>query len=365
MPLILVIATGVQFWAGADIYRAAWAAAKHRTTNMNTLVALGTGVAYGYSAFVTLWPALAQTWGLPLHVYFETALIVVALVLMGRWLELKAKKRTAASIKALVGLAPKTARVLRDGDRGRRAPRPGRRRRPRPGPARREGPRRRHRRRRLVLGRRVDAHRREPSRSSKRAGDAGHRRHLEPHRHPGRRADRRRRRQHAGPDRPPRRGRPGLQGPDAATRRPGRRRGSCPVVLARRRRPRSPAGRCSARHGPPGAGHRHHRRRPDHRLPVRPRPGDPDRRHGRHRPAPPSSASSSATAKRSRPHTGSPPSSWTRPAPSPTAARPSPRVTPARRLDRPTSCWPWSPPPRSAASTRSARPSSPPPATAA
>ena len=56
MPLILVIATGVQLWAGADIYRQAWTAAKHRATTMDTLVALGTGVAYGYSAFVTLWP---------------------------------------------------------------------------------------------------------------------------------------------------------------------------------------------------------------------------------------------------------------------------------------------------------------------
>jgi P-type Cu+ transporter len=114
MPLILVIATAVQLWAGADIYRLAWAAARNRSTTMNTLVALGTGVAYGYSAFVTLWPAQAQNWGLPLHLYFETALIVVALVLMGRWLELKAKKRTAASIRSLVRLAPSTARVLRE-----------------------------------------------------------------------------------------------------------------------------------------------------------------------------------------------------------------------------------------------------------
>ena len=74
---------------------------------MNTLVALGTGVAYGYSAFVTLWPGQAQAWGLPLHLYFETALVVVALVLMGRWLELKAKKRTAASMRTLVALAPR------------------------------------------------------------------------------------------------------------------------------------------------------------------------------------------------------------------------------------------------------------------
>jgi Cu+-exporting ATPase len=115
MPLIFVIATTVQFWAGADIYRAAWAAAKHRTTNMNTLVALGTGVSYAYSTFVTLWPGLAEKWRLPLHVYFETSLVIIALVLMGRWLEQRARRRTADAIKALVGLAPKTARVLRDG----------------------------------------------------------------------------------------------------------------------------------------------------------------------------------------------------------------------------------------------------------
>src|SRR3954465_13975157 len=115
MPAILVVATVVQFWAGRDIYRAAWAAAKHRSTNMNTLVALGTGVAYGYSAFVTLWPAAAERWGLPLHVYFETSLVILALVLAGRWMEGRAKKRTASAITALVGLAPRTARVLRDG----------------------------------------------------------------------------------------------------------------------------------------------------------------------------------------------------------------------------------------------------------
>jgi Cu+-exporting ATPase len=113
MPLIFVVASITQLWAGAEIYRAAWGTAKHGGTSMNTLVALGTGVAYGYSAFVTLWPGLAERWGLPLHVYFETALVVIALVLMGRWLELRAKKRTADSIKALVGLTPPTARVLR------------------------------------------------------------------------------------------------------------------------------------------------------------------------------------------------------------------------------------------------------------
>ncbi|MFP5345847.1 MAG: heavy metal translocating P-type ATPase [Actinomycetes bacterium] len=115
MPALLVVSTFVQVWAGGVFYRAAWAAARHGATNMNTLVALGTGVAYGYSAFVTLWPAAAERWGLPLHVYFETALVIIGLILLGRWMEGRAKKRTAEAITALVALAPKTARVLRDG----------------------------------------------------------------------------------------------------------------------------------------------------------------------------------------------------------------------------------------------------------
>ena len=115
MPVIFVVATTVQWWAGKDLYASAWAAAKHRTTNMTTLVALGTGVAWGYSTFVTLWPALAEQAGLPLHVYYETSLIIVALVLAGKWMEARAKKATAAAVTALVGLAPKTARVVRDG----------------------------------------------------------------------------------------------------------------------------------------------------------------------------------------------------------------------------------------------------------
>ena len=113
MPAVFVVATVVQLWAGKGIYAAAWAAARHRTTNMTTLVALGTGVAYGYSTFVTLWPGAAESWGLPLHVYYETSLIILALVLAGKWMEARAKKRTAAAVTALVGLAPKTARVVR------------------------------------------------------------------------------------------------------------------------------------------------------------------------------------------------------------------------------------------------------------
>ncbi|HEU5317650.1 MAG TPA: heavy metal translocating P-type ATPase, partial [Chloroflexota bacterium] len=114
-PFLLICATLVQFWAGATFYRAAWAAARHGATNMNTLVAVGTSVAYGYSAFVTLWPQLAERWGFQYHLYYETAVIIVALILLGRWMEARAKKQTGAAIRALMGLQPRTARVIRDG----------------------------------------------------------------------------------------------------------------------------------------------------------------------------------------------------------------------------------------------------------
>jgi len=114
-PALLIVATIVQFWAGRGFYEAAWAAARHGSTNMNTLVAVGTSVAYGYSAFVTLWPSLAARWGFPYHLYYETAVIIIALILTGRWLEARAKKQTGAAIKALMGLQARTARVIRDG----------------------------------------------------------------------------------------------------------------------------------------------------------------------------------------------------------------------------------------------------------
>jgi Cu+-exporting ATPase len=114
-PMLLIAATVVQVWAGATFYRATWAAAKHGSTNMNTLVAVGTSVAFAYSAFVTLWPSVAERWGFPYHLYYETAVIIVALILLGRWLEARAKKQTGQAIKALMGLQARTARVLRDG----------------------------------------------------------------------------------------------------------------------------------------------------------------------------------------------------------------------------------------------------------
>ena len=114
-PLLLIAATIVQFWAGWPIYQAAWSTARHGGTDMNTLIAVGTSVAYGYSAFVTLWPRLAREWGFPNHLYFETAVIILALILLGRWLEARARKQTGAAIKALMGLQARTARVVREG----------------------------------------------------------------------------------------------------------------------------------------------------------------------------------------------------------------------------------------------------------
>ncbi len=113
--LLLIAATVVQFWAGGGIYAAAWAVARHGGADMNTLVVMGASIAYAYSAFVTLWPRLAERWGFPYHLYYETAVIIIALVLLGRWLEARAMWQASAAITGLMSLRPKTARVIRDG----------------------------------------------------------------------------------------------------------------------------------------------------------------------------------------------------------------------------------------------------------
>jgi Cu+-exporting ATPase len=107
----LVLATPVQFWLGARFYRAGWRAVRAGTGNMDLLVALGTSAAYGLSlALLLAAPADAMT---PL--YFESAAVVITLVLFGKWLELRARRRTTDAIRALQGLRPDSARVLRDG----------------------------------------------------------------------------------------------------------------------------------------------------------------------------------------------------------------------------------------------------------
>ncbi len=111
----LLLATPIQFWAGWDFYRATIPALKHRTANMDTLVAIGTTVAYIYSAFVTFFPHVVAKLGVDHMPYFDVAVIVIGLILLGRYFEAKAKAGTSDAIKKLIGLQAKTARVLRDG----------------------------------------------------------------------------------------------------------------------------------------------------------------------------------------------------------------------------------------------------------
>jgi len=111
----LLLATPVQFWAGAEFYKATIPALKHRTANMDTLVALGTTVAYLYSAFVTFFPDIVMGLGLNIMPYFDVATIVIGLILLGRYFEARAKGQTSEAIKKLIGLQAKTARVIRNG----------------------------------------------------------------------------------------------------------------------------------------------------------------------------------------------------------------------------------------------------------
>jgi Cu+-exporting ATPase len=107
----LALATPVQFWLGARFYVAGYKALRARSGNMDLLVALGTSAAYGLSAAMLLTAAPGET--VPL--YFESAAVVITLVLFGKWLEARAKRQTTAAIRALQGLRPDSARVLRDG----------------------------------------------------------------------------------------------------------------------------------------------------------------------------------------------------------------------------------------------------------
>jgi P-type Cu+ transporter len=111
----LVLATPVQFWAGRQFYVGFWKAAKHKTSDMNTLIAVGTSAAYLYSVIATFFPHLFMARGLMLDVYFDTSAAIIVLILLGRFLEARAKGRTSEAIKKLIGLQPKTARVIRDG----------------------------------------------------------------------------------------------------------------------------------------------------------------------------------------------------------------------------------------------------------
>ncbi|KQP22719.1 cation-translocating P-type ATPase [Pseudorhodoferax sp. Leaf267] len=107
----LALATPVQFWLGARFYRAGWGALRVGTGNMDLLVALGTSAAYGLSVYLLL----RHTGHGMAHLYFEASAAVITLVLLGKWLEGRAKRQTTDAIRALNALRPATARVLRDG----------------------------------------------------------------------------------------------------------------------------------------------------------------------------------------------------------------------------------------------------------
>ena len=114
--LILWPATFIQFWAGGRFYRAAWKAGRHGGATMDTLVAVGTSAAWVYSVVVTMYPAVVHEAGLHPETYFDSAAIIIGLILFGRWLEDRAKGRTTGAIRRLVGLQAKTARLVRDGE---------------------------------------------------------------------------------------------------------------------------------------------------------------------------------------------------------------------------------------------------------
>ena len=112
--LFLALATPVQFWAGRQFYVSAWSALRHYTSNMNTLIAVGTSVAFIYSVAATF---LYDTFifnSYEAETYFDTSTAIIGLVLLGRYLEARAKGRASGAIKALMGLQPKTARVVRE-----------------------------------------------------------------------------------------------------------------------------------------------------------------------------------------------------------------------------------------------------------
>lgn len=114
--IMWMLSTPVIFWLGRDFFINAWKQAKHRSANMDTLVALSTSVAYLFSVFNTLFPQFWLDRGVHPHVYFEAACVIIAFILLGRLLEEKAKGNTSSSIKKLIGLQPKTVTVSENGN---------------------------------------------------------------------------------------------------------------------------------------------------------------------------------------------------------------------------------------------------------
>ncbi|MBA7479476.1 MAG: heavy metal translocating P-type ATPase [Dehalococcoidia bacterium] len=114
--LLWALATPAQFWAGWRFYRGMWGALKHLTADMNTLIAVGTSAAYAYSVLAVVFPVFFTAGGLEPLLYFDTSAMIIALILLGRFLEARAKGQTSEAIKKLIRLQPRTALVIRDGE---------------------------------------------------------------------------------------------------------------------------------------------------------------------------------------------------------------------------------------------------------
>ena len=115
---LLVGTLGIMLWAGRDFYTRAWAAFRHHSADMNTLIAVGTGAAFVYSVVATVAPDFFLRRGIAPDVYYEAVVIITALILTGNAFEARAKRKTATALRSLVNLQPKTARVVRAGPDG-------------------------------------------------------------------------------------------------------------------------------------------------------------------------------------------------------------------------------------------------------
>src|SRR5690606_3632464 len=106
--IMFALTTPVVLWFGRQFFIGAWKQARYRKANMDTLVALSTGIAYIFSVFTMFFPQFWEARGLEAHVYFEAAAVIIAFILLGRWLEERAKGNTSTALKKLMGLQPKT-----------------------------------------------------------------------------------------------------------------------------------------------------------------------------------------------------------------------------------------------------------------
>ncbi len=113
--LMWILATPVVFWFGRSFFRNAWKQLRHGAANMDTLVALSTGIAYLFSVFNLLFPVVWTSRGITPHVYFESAAMIIGFILLGRTLEARAKSQTNTAIKKLMGLQPQSVTILEDG----------------------------------------------------------------------------------------------------------------------------------------------------------------------------------------------------------------------------------------------------------